>query len=141
LEVFIVLYSNMDASDGHLCDEKMKLWWSDCGRQRPLRHFYDAEQLISFNQNLNKCQLRALERFTGQKSAITKQPKKADSKRVNYHCLKCCCERYQCGNCSCKWCIVPPGKIITIQLFPYPTFMSYVGQTWIIWTNVLFFQQ
>jgi hypothetical protein len=67
LEVFIVLYSNMDASDGHLCDEEMKLWRSDCGRQCPLKHFYDAEQLISFNQNLNKCQLRALERFTGQK--------------------------------------------------------------------------
>jgi hypothetical protein len=108
IRVFIVLYTIMDAPDGHLCDERMKVWWSDCGRQRPLKHFYDAEQLISFNQNLNKCQLRALERFTGLKSAIVKQPKQTDRKRGNYHCLKCCSEKCQCC-CSCGCWIITPG--------------------------------
>jgi hypothetical protein len=65
-KVFIVVYRKPDVLTPNLFQEDMKRWWNPTdGRQKQLAYFANADQLISFDNDLNDSQLEAISRFTG----------------------------------------------------------------------------
>jgi hypothetical protein len=79
-KVFIVVYRKPDVLTPNLFQEDMKRWWNPTdGRQKQLAYFANADQLISFDNDLNDSQLEAISRFTGWQ---LKNPKNQTTEKV-----------------------------------------------------------
>ncbi|XP_062507228.1 uncharacterized protein LOC134183657 isoform X2 [Corticium candelabrum] len=72
---FIVLYQNKNVTNLYDGDE-ISVWWN-CGPQKELKQFAEADQLISFKE-LNERQKEAIVKFLGYEKIITQQPTSQD---------------------------------------------------------------